>query len=114
MQIRLVQGPVPSTLMPDDTTSPYQASIDAMTAMIDNAAGQPFKLRGMVTDYQADGGTAVLSLDLTRHRDNPGNAVLNVLWLLLAAGLLAGHGLMSVIRFKQSRQRNRAVAALYA
>ena len=40
-----------------DTTSPYQASIDAMTAMIDNAAGQPFKLRGMVTDYQVvDGG----------------------------------------------------------
>ena len=115
VQIRLVQGPVPSTLMPDDTTSPYQASIDAMTAMIDNAAGQPFKLRGMVTDYQVvDGGTAVLSLDLTRHRDNPGNAVLNVLWLLLAAGLLAGHGLMTVIRFKQSRQRSRAVAALYA
>ncbi|WP_197477225.1 hypothetical protein, partial [Alcanivorax sp. HI0044] len=69
-----------------------------------------------VTAYQPGSGDApaTLSLDLTRHRDTIKPAAINVLWLLLAAGLLFGHGVMAAVRFAQHKKRHQAVAALYA
>jgi hypothetical protein len=69
----------------------------------------------MVTAYQNDGDTSpVLSLDLTRNNDTAKAPLINVLWLLLSAGLLLGHGLLAVIRFLQSRKRDESISAFYA
>jgi len=113
--IRLVQGPLPAALEAAESHD-RSAIMDKLLAMIDAPAGQPFALSGMVTAYQPGSGDApaTLSLDLTRHRDTIKPAAINVLWLLLAAGLLFGHGVMAAVRFAQHRKRHQAVAALYA
>lgn len=113
--IRLVQGPLPAALEAAESHE-RSAIMDKLLAMIDAPAGQPFALSGMVTAYQPGNGDApaTLSLDLTRHRDTIKPAAINVLWLLLAAGLLFGHGVMAAVRFAQHKKRHQAVAALYA
>ncbi|MGJ3254766.1 MAG: IgaA/UmoB family intracellular growth attenuator [Alcanivorax sp.] len=112
--IQVEQGRLPPAL---ETLSGYDryAMLGGLLTMIDNPEGEPFQLEGMVTAYQNDDGSSpVLSLDLTRNRDTAKESLINVLWLLLASGLLLGHGLLAVIRFLQSRKRDEAISAFYA
>ena len=112
--IQVVQGRMPAAL---ETISGYDRSamLGRLLTMIDNPEGEAFQLEGMVTGYQNDdGSSSVLSLDLTRNSDTAKASLINVLWLLLAAGLLLGHGLLAVIRFLQSRKRAEAITTLYA
>lgn len=112
--IQVVQGRMPAAL---ETISSYDRSamLGRLLTMIDNPEGETFQLEGMVTAYQNDGDTSpVLSLDLTRNNDTAKASLINVLWLLLSAGLLLGHGLLAVIRFLQSRKRDESISAFYA
>ncbi|MDF1723413.1 MAG: hypothetical protein P1U59_02780 [Alcanivorax sp.] len=112
--IQVVQGRMPAAL---ETISSYDRSamLGRLLTMIDNPEGETFQLEGMVTAYQNDGDTSpVLSLDLTRNSDTAKASLINVLWLLLSAGLLLGHGLLAVIRFLQSRKRDESISAFYA
>ena len=112
--IQVVQGRMPASL---ETISSYDRSamLGRLLTMIDNPEGETFQLEGMVTAYQNDGDTSpVLSLDLTRNSDTAKASLINVLWLLLSAGLLLGHGLLAVIRFLQSRKRDESISAFYA
>ncbi len=115
VRIRLVQGQLPDSLQAME--SHEQGSIiDNLQAMIDSPAGHDIELHGMVTASRAGSGDqpAELGLDLTRHRETIKYAAINVLWAALAAGLLLGHGLMTVVRFRQRQKRAQAIAALYA
>lgn len=112
--IRLVQGSVPTTLQ-DSTSYDGTTLLDKLLAMIDQPEGKPFHLEGMVTAYRhVNGASAELSLDLTRSSNTANLTVINLIWLLVAAALLAGHGVMAVIRYRQSNDRAKAIAAMYA
>ncbi|MED5389747.1 MAG: IgaA/UmoB family intracellular growth attenuator [Pseudomonadota bacterium] len=114
VMIRLSQGRVPDSLQ---QANRYDGStmLNALLAMIDDPEGKPFSLQGMVTAYEKNNDTTPeLSLDLTRTASNAKDSLIMVVWLLIATTMLIGHGVMTVIRFRQRTNRDKAVAALYA
>ncbi|MCG8393595.1 MAG: intracellular growth attenuator family protein [Pseudomonadales bacterium] len=111
--IDIVQGTPPNAWQGQDN---HQTPLkERLARMLAHPEGQAFTLEGMVTAYRTDEtGTPELAIDLTRNSQTVVLPLLNILWLLAAAGLLVGHGILAIIRYQQSRQRHRDVNALYA
>lgn len=71
-----------------------------------------FRIEGLVAGVEAGpGGMPRLWIDASRHLGDPWSALMRAGALLLALGLLLGHGAMAVLRLRAAAGRRRAVAA---
>ncbi|CAN7616875.1 IgaA/UmoB family intracellular growth attenuator [Rhizobacter sp. LjRoot28] len=85
-------------------------------AWLQGADGEPgrsaFRIDGLVAAIETGaGGVPRVWIDASRHLGDPWSALMRASALVVALGLLLGHGVMAVMRLRAAGARRRAVAA---